>query len=383
MLKKLWWLIVILLMAIAFAAGYYCFALQHKNSAATRKAPVSDTLALAAAAITPRDIEFTQKYVGRILPIHEAKVQPFISGFIEKIYVKGGEYVKQGDILLTLQQDQYLAALEAAYANVLQAQADLSNAETYFTRIQKAGKNSVSPTEADNAKAQFLSAQAKFEYAKANLAAAEVNYNYTVIRSPIDGLVGDVSLTVGNYVSPSSGELFSIMQYSPIRVMFSVTDKEFLTETSKPSPFYDDKIFLKLADDTIFTNSGEFKYTDNNINAASNAIAVFADFNNIGKTLIPNAYVTVLIKHIFKYSVQVSKNLILLENDGNYVFIIRDGKIIKEKVNILASEKNDFILENTFKKGDALLTEAMRQSYYNHTITPKFADNNLTKEDKK
>ena len=60
MLKKLWWLIVILLMAIAFAAGYYCFALQHKNSAATRKAPVSDTLALAAAAITPRDIEFTQ-----------------------------------------------------------------------------------------------------------------------------------------------------------------------------------------------------------------------------------------------------------------------------------------------------------------------------------
>ena len=72
-----------------------------------------------------------------------------------------------------------------------------------------------------------------------------------------------------------------------------------------------------------------------------------------------------------------------MENDGNYVFIIRDGKIIKEKVNILASEKNDFILENTFKKGDALLTEAMRQSYYNHTITPKFADNNLTEEDKK
>ncbi len=383
MLKKLWWLIVILLMMIAFAAGYYCFALQHKNSAATHQAPVSDTLALAAEAITPRNIEFTQSYVGRILPIHEAKVQPFISGFIEKIYVNGGEYVKKGDILLTLQQEQYLAELEAAYANVLQAQADLANAETYYSRIQKAGKNSVSPTEADNAKAQFLSAQAKFEYAKANLAAAEVNYNYTVIRSPIDGLVGDVSLTIGNYVSPSAGELFSVMQYSPVRVMFSVTDKEFLNESAKPSPFYDDKIYLKLADGKIFANAGKFKYTDNSINAASNALAVFADFDNIGKTLVPNAYVTVLVKHTFKYSVQISKNLILLENDGNYVFIIRDGKIIKEKVNILASEKNDFILENTFKKGDAILTEKMRQSYYNRAITPKFADNNLTGEDKK
>lgn len=383
MLKKLWWLIVILLMMIAFAAGYYCFALQHKNSAATHQAPVSDTLALAAEAITPRNIEFTQSYVGRILPIHEAKVQPFISGFIEKIYVNGGEYVKKGDILLTLQQEQYLAELEAAYANVLQAQADLANAETYYSRIQKAGKNSVSPTEADNAKAQFLSAQAKFEYAKANLAAAEVNYNYTVIRSPIDGLVGDVSLTIGNYVSPSAGELFSVMQYSPVRVMFSVTDKEFLNESAKPSPFYDDKIYLKLADGKIFANAGKFKYTDNSINAASNALAVFADFDNIGKTLVPNAYVTVLVKHTFKYSVQISKNLILLENDGNYVFIIRDGKIIKEKVNILASEKNDFILENTFKKGDAILTEALRQSYYNRAITPKFADNNLTGEDKK
>ena len=52
-------------------------------------------------------------------------------------------------------------------------------------------------------------------------------------------------------------------------------------------------------------------------------------------------------------------------------------------MNILASEKNDFILENTFKKGDAILTEKMRQSYYNRAITPKFADNNLTGEDKK
>ena len=384
MLKRFWWLIIILLMVIAFISGYFCFAWQYKKSTPEHQAPVSETLALNAVKVVPQDIEFTQTYVGRILPVHEAEAQPFINGFIDKIMVFGGEHVKQGDVLFTLEQSQYLAELEAAYANVLQANANLNNAETYYKRIQKAGKSAVSETELDNAKAQFLSAQAALEYAKANLALAEVNYNYTIIRSPIDGIVGDVSLTSGNYVSPSSGGLFSIMQFSPIRVQFSITDKEYLIENAKPTPFGDDKIYLKLADGQIFPDTGKFKYADNTVNPASNSIAIFVDFNNSNQTLIPYAYVTVLVKRIFKYSVQISKSYVLLENDGNYVYIIRDGSIIKEKVNLLASEKNDFILENTFQKGDAFLAEKMQQSYYNKTITPVFlnTDNSGKERDK-
>lgn len=384
MLKRFWWLIIILLMVIAFIAGYFCFAWQYKKSSPKHQAPVSETLALNAVKVIPHDIEFTQTYVGRILPVHEAKAQPFINGFIDKIMVSGGEHVKQGDVLFTLEQSQYLAELEAAYANVLQANANLNNAETYYKRIQKAGKSAVSETELDNAKAQFLSAQAALEYAKANLALAEVNYNYTIIRSPIDGIVGNVSLTSGNYVSPSSGGLFSIMQFSPIRVQFSITDKEYLIENAKPTPFGDDKIYLKLADGRIFPDTGKFKYADNTVNPASNSIAIFVDFNNNNQTLIPNAYVTVLVKRIFKYSVQINKSYVLLENDGNYVYIIRNGSIIKEKVNILASEKNAFILENTFQKGDAFLAEKMQQSYYNKTITPVFlnTDNSGKERDK-
>lgn len=381
MLKRLWWLIIILLMVIAFIAGYFCFAWQYGKSAPKHQAPVSETLALNAIEIIPHNVEFTQTYVGRVLPVHEAKVQPFISGFIDKIMVSGGEHVKQGDVLFTLEQNQYLAELEAAYANILQANADLSNAEAYYNRIKKAGKNTVSATELDNAKASFLSAQAAFEHAKANFALAEVNYNYTIVRSPIDGIVGDVSLTTGNYVSPTSGELFSIMQLNPIRVRFSITDKEYLIENAKPTPFGDDKIYLKLADGQIFPDTGKFKYADNTVNPASNSIAIFVDFNNSNQTLIPYAYVTVLVKRIFKYSVQISKSYVLLENDGNYVYIIRDGSIIKEKVNLLASEKNDFILENTFQKGDAFLAEKMQQSYYNKTITPVFLNtDNFGKE---
>lgn len=384
MLKRLWFLLILLLMGIAFAAGYYCFLWHYQKSASLKQAPVSETLALNAVEINPHDIEFTQTYVGRVIPVHEAKIQPFINGFIDKITVSGGEYVKKGDILLTLEQSQYRAELEAAYADLLQAKADLQNAETYYKRIQKAGKNTVSESEYDNAETQFLSAQAKLEYAKANLESAKVNYDYTVIRSPIDGFVGNVSLTSGNYVSPSSGELFSIMQFNPIRVVFSITDKELLSENSKPRLFDNDRIYIKLADGKIFPEIGKFKYTDNSINSDSNSIAVYADFKNIGKTLIPNAYVTVLVKHDFKYSVQINKSYVSLENDGNYVYVIRNGKIIKVKINISASEKNYFIVENTFRKGDVILAEKPQPSYYDKTVIPNILSTTDTSaEDKK
>lgn len=363
---------IILLLVVAFILGCFSFALwqKHYRQPENKSVPVTETLALEALPLAAENIPFTKRYVGYVTPIHEAQIQPYISGYIEKVLVKGGEYVRKGDLLIVLQQEQYQAELAAAYADILKAEANLKNAKVYYERIQKAGTKAVSPTELDNAQAQFLSAQADFEQSKANYALAKVNFDYTIIRAPIDGIVGNVSLTEGNYVSPSSGTLVSIMQYNPIRVVFSITDKEYLQELNKPKPFAGEEIFLQLPDGKTFSNRGIFQYTDNAIDKESNAIAVYADFNNIGKMLAPNAYVTVLVRQIFKNSVQIPKNLVSLEENGSYVYIIRHGKIIKEKINLQASENENFIAENTFQNGDYLLAVNFKESYLNKTISP-------------
>ena len=363
---------IILLAVIAFILGCFSFALwqKHYRQPENEPVPVSETLALEALPLTVEDIPFTKRYVGYVTPVHEAQIQPYISGYIEKIPVKGGEYVRKGDLLIVLQQEQYQAELAAAYADILKAEANLKNAEAYYKRIQKAGTKAVSPTELDNAQAQFLSAQADFEQSKANYALAKVNFDYTIIRAPIDGIVGDVSLTEGNYVSPSSGTLVSIMQYNPIRVVFSITDKEYLQELNKPKPFAGEEIFLQLADGKIFSNRGIFQYTGNAVDKESNSIAVYADFANVGKMLAPNAYVTVLVRKIFKNSVQIPKNLVSLEENGSYVYIIRHGKIVKEKINLQASENENFIAENTFQNGDYLLAVNFKEAYLNKTVSP-------------
>lgn len=304
--------------------------------------------------LTPKELTVVTPYIGYITPIHEALIQPYISGFIEKIYVKGGDFVQKGDVLLVLKQDEYIAALNAAYADILKADAVLTNASNYYNRLKKAGK-SVSAAELESAEASYLSALATLEQAKANYNAAKVNYDYTIITAPINGVVGNVSLTKGNYVSPSGPALFSIMQYSPIRVVFSISDKEYLAELQKEKPFSDETLFLELPNGKVFKNAGVFRYTDNSIDKATTSISVYADFKNIGKILTPNTYVTVLSHNTLKDAVEVKKNLILLQNDGNFIYLIRAGRLIKEKVEILATLGESFILKNTFQKDDAVV----------------------------
>ena len=356
--KKIYSGLMLLLIICAFLLGYLTFYFHYKSlqEKPLTSIPVTNSLVLNTEQINPQDVEFTNKYIGYVTPVHEALIQPYINGYIDKIMVEGGQYVKKDDVLLVLEQAEYKAALDAAYANILKAEANLSNAKVYFERTQKA-KSAVSQTESDQAKANYLSAQASYQEAVANFEQAKVNFKYTVLMSPVDGIVGDVSLTQGNYVSPASGALFSIVQLNPIRVMFSITDKEFLHKIGKKDMFDNQVIMLELSNGEIFPNKGVFKYSDNMIEKASNSVNIYADFENIGKTLIPNAYVTVLVKEVFENALKISKEYVIFDENGVFVYVIRDGKIAKENLHILADSDTFFITQNTFSSSDLLIVQ--------------------------
>jgi len=364
MRKKLYAILILAGFGLAFLGGLFYSSFQTQKPLEPLKPAV---LSLRANKILPKDVEISQKYIGYITPIHEANVKPFISGFIEKIYVKGGETVHAGDVLVILKQDEYISALKAAHAAVLKMKANFQNAETYYKRIQKAGK-SISATELESAEAAYLSAAASLEQAKADYSSAEVNYDYTLIRAPIDGVVGDVSLTKGNYVSPSTPALLNIVQYSPIRVVFSISDKEYLYELKKEKPFAEETLKLELPNGQIFKNTGTFQYTDNSIDKKTTSIAVYADFKNIGKILTPNTYVNVLSQSKLKNAVCVQKNLVVMEDNGNFVYLIRNHKLIKERVDILATLGETFVLKNSFQKNDAIVTENVNESDLGSTV---------------
>lgn len=349
-----WFWPVIIIVGLILVYFLYSRHADRANSAA--QASVSETT-LRVEAVTPQDITLDKKYIGYITPINEVAVLPYISGFLERIKVAGGQEVKAGEPLLMIQQGEYKAQVDAANAAILQSQADFANAKVYFERVKKVGPKAMSKTEFDNAKAKFLSAQAAVAQARANYNLAKVNYDYTEINAPISGIVGEMSLTKGDYVSPGGQPLFTIIQYDPIRVVFSITDKDYLEELKSGTIFANDKIKLRLADGKIYSEVGDYQYADNKVDRSTNSIAVYADFANPAKALVANAYVDVLVEKNYKNVVLLKKNLINLSADGDFIYLVNGNKLEKVKVTILGEKGDQYVLQNNFKAGDYVVLD--------------------------
>lgn len=353
--RKIYIFLLLVLCLVSLGMGYYIYEKEHAKG--IRPVPVNDSLTLNAAPIIPQDVTVTNTYVGYVEAINQVQIVPYINGYLEKISVAPGQSVQKGDLLITIEPDEYKARLEAAEAAVLQAQAAFEYNQNYYERVQKSGKRAFSEIEIDNAKNNFLQAQANLKNTQANKMLAEVNYDYTIIKAPISGLVGNFTLSSGDYVAPNSGALLSIVQTDPIRVVFSLTDAEYLNMKDGKTLFKDSVIKLRLPNGKQYHYAGEFKYINNELNKSTSSLAVYTYFKNTQNELLPNAYVTVEVYKAFKDSVLVEKSFVKMLADGNFISIARHNQIMQQKVNILSDKGNLYVLENTFEPGDLLLLE--------------------------
>ncbi len=348
--------LLVLLTAVVLSAVYVSFW-GTARSAVSKPAP---EITLNVIPLKPSDTTIKKKYIGYITPIRSVDLVPNVSGYIDEVWVEGGQEVKAGDNLLLIDQREYKAELDAAKSAVVQAQADYNNAKSYYQRIKRAGIKAVSQSELDSAKAQFLSAQGVLEEARANLDKARVLYDYTILQSPISGQVGNVDLTRGNYVSPASSPLLKIIQYDPIRVVFSISDKEYLDEISRHADgnlFNGESIRLRLADGKTYSRSGVFKFTGNELDKTTNSISIYADFANPGKELVANAYVDVLLERVVKGAFLIRQNYVTLAPEGAYVYTVKNNQLLKTPVNIITTVGSDYLVGNKFADGEYLVVD--------------------------
>lgn len=364
-------LIILILLVIVLGAEVFMLKKHTPDSAGPAEktrasAPVVDVMPIA-----PQTVTVSKKYIGYVTPVHSVSVLPFISGFVERIYVQSGQTVRAGQLLMILEQGEYKAQLDLAEAAVMQAKASYENADTYFQRVQAAGPKAVAQADWDKAQAACLSAKAELAQAQARYAAAKVNYDYTIIRAPISGLVGTVEPTKGDYVSPAGQPLMQIIQTSPIQVVFSITDKDYITNVLQngfANLMAGEQIKLQLSNGEFYPFSGEFQYADNRLNRATNSIAVYVNFENRRNILLSDAYVNVFLEKPLKNVVLLPQKHVSLTPDGNFISIADGRTIRKQKVDIIDSVGTDYVVENTFKTGDYLITGRVPELKENQTF---------------
>lgn len=295
---------------------------------------------------------YTESFIGSAGAIQSVDVVPYLSSFLQEVRVLAGEEVKEGDTLFLLDERIPLADLNQAKEAVSEAYATRANAYTYYERMKNTESKAISPTELEQAKTEFEAADAVYQKALAAQNQAQTLYDYTIIQAPISGWVGNITATVGEYLSPESKSLATIVSFSPIRLSFSIPMSAY-----KGDDFSSDKATLQvlLADGRTLEFTKFKVVRDNRADKTTDSLSFFVDVPNDKKFLMPGAYVEV--KFLYpETGILVNKNWITLTPEGAQAFVLIKGIIEKRTVQIGAPVGNQYWIKSGLSEGEKIIT---------------------------
>ena len=323
------WIIVIAVIAAVagFGAKYYSGmkAAEQKQAAAAaaaKRLPVVFTEKTIAA-----DLAFSNSYIGKVVPIQTVQLKAQVAGEIMKVNFKEGSLVKQGDLLIQIDDRQYKATAALRRADLEKAKAAKERAEKYLNRLRAADKRSISASDMELAESNFLQTKAAVEEAAAALKLAEINLGFTKVTAPITGRIGAALLTKGNYVSPASGVLATIVQIDPIRVSFTMADRDYLDqleEFKKKGSVYE--TVLTLSNGRELRVNGRRDFEDNRVDDKTGTLDVRIRFDNKSQELVPGSMVRIATKSVKKVpAVLVSQKALVGDSQGDFVYVVENG----------------------------------------------------------
>ena len=240
------------------------------------------------------------EYVGQFVAVDAIESRARVSGYLAGVHFEDGQFVKQGDLLFTIDKRPFEATVAQAKANVAQAKANLAYAEADLARAQNlVGRAVISEQTFEQRTQAKRVAEASVASQEAALRQAELDLGFTELRSPISGRIGDRRVSPGNLVTGGTGTttlLATITSTDPIRFEFTFDETSYLrylrltdgTGTSRQG--MTTPVRLKLIDEPKFTHEGRMDFVDNAIDRASGTIRGRAIFPNPKGVLTPGMF---------------------------------------------------------------------------------------------
>ncbi len=232
--------------------------------------------------VTPRDVAREFEFVGRVAAIDKVDLRARVEGFLEQRHFTEGAAVKSGDLMFSIEKDQFQAAVDQASADLAAANAMLTNAQVQYQRAATLVRSQNIPqATVDQRRAELDTASAKVQQAEAALREAQINLGYTDIRAPVGGVIGQASVTDGNLVGPSSGTLATIVSVDPIYVTFPVAQRQLVQAQEHAAANASDiKINVRLPDGSIYDQPGKIDFIDNQVDQSTDSVTVRAVLPN-------------------------------------------------------------------------------------------------------
>jgi RND family efflux transporter MFP subunit len=266
--------------------------------------------------------------------VQSVAIRPQVAGVITNVRFKEGSHVKAGDLLFSIDNRQFAAAVDLRKADLARAEANYDRAMKYRARLASSDTRSVPAVEVDMAENDVLQYKAAIEQAKASLRLAELDLGYTKITAPISGRIGKAFFTKGNYVSPAGGLLAEIVQTDPIRVVFAMPDKDYL-ERMDEFKKSGNRVFntsIRLADGTVYPQNGERDFEENAMNESTGTITMRLRFDNGDGSLVPGEVVRVQATPVtHRTGPIVPQEAVMGDPAGDYVYVVDESDVAHQR----------------------------------------------------
>jgi RND family efflux transporter MFP subunit len=331
-----------------------------------------------------RTIVDQDEYVGRFVAVNAVEIRARVSGYLEEVHFRDGQLVKAGDLLFTIDKRPFQNTLAQAHATLEQSKANLAFAEADLARGQQLVRDKTITEQTFDQRTQaFRSAQASVAANEALVRQAELDLQFTELRAPVNGRIGDRRVSPGNLVTGGAAGnttlLATIVSTDPIRFEFSFDEASYLryeriSRTGKDVTGREGSVVvaLKLIDEPDFKHTGYMDFVDNVIDRSTGTIRGRAVFSNPEGVFTPGMFARVRVPGSAAYSaLLVPDAAIGSEQVRKFVLVIGpDNKIMPKYVMLGQVSDGLRVIKDGLAPDDRVVVEGLMRLRPGMTVTP-------------
>jgi len=330
------------------------------------------------AAPEQRDVTNYLEFTGQTRAFEAVEIVARVPGVLEEMHFNPSSMVSKGDLLFVIEPEPYVAARDAADADVKTWEAELVRAKADLERLELAIQtNAVSAQEVDRARADVQQAEANLLGAKAHLVEAEISLGYTQVRSPISGMVSRNLVDLGNIVgSAGNTVLTTVMQLKPIFAYFDMSEQYVLESleandaTVQQRP--DVPAHLGLANEEGWPHAGRLDYVDNTLDTSTGTIQVRAVFPNERGELFPGLFARIRFPASEEPgALLVSEQAIGTDLGGKYLLIVGEDNVVELRhVELGALEGDMRVIRSGLAANERYIINGLQRARPGLPVTP-------------
>src|SRR5450432_1642797 len=315
--------------------------------------------------ISERPFSTYREYTATLEGSNDIEIRPQVNGYIEKIFVDEGAFVKKGQPLFKINNQPYLEALNNANALLAVAKANQASAEINVDKLEPLVQNQViSPIQLKTAKAAYDAQTASVSQANAMVGNAKINIGYSLIKAPVDGYIGRIHIKIGSLVGVSTLDpLTNISEVKDVRAYFSVSETAFLRfKDEYPGKTMEEKIKnlppveLILSDNSVYQLKGKVEVVAGQFTTGSGAIPFRASFPNPNGVLRSGNTGRVRISITLPAGPVIPQEATYELQDKVFVFVLGDSnKVVNTSVQLGGRAGNYYLVEKGIKAGDKIV----------------------------